>query len=82
MIYSWNSNTRPYEMVVLMMHVERGDTCSLSQKHRIYHRSAMLTEKSKPEGKRIMPETRFTEFPALSVGPRGGISRSASETND
>ena len=29
------------------------------------------------EGKRIIPETRFTEFPALSVDPRVGISRSA-----
>ena len=36
----------------------------------------MQTEKSVPEGKRIMPETRFTEFPALSVDPRVGISRS------
>ena len=26
-----------------------------------------------------MPETRFTEFPALSVDPRVGISLSASE---
>ena len=29
----------------------------------------MQTEKSQPEGKWIMPETRFTEFPALSVYP-------------
>ena len=28
------------------------------------------TDKSEPEGKRIMPETRFTEFPALSVDRR------------
>ena len=28
------------------------------------------------EGKRIMPGTRFTEFPALSVEPMVGISRS------
>ena len=41
----------------------------------------MQTEKSQPEGKRIMPETRFTEFPALSVDPRVGISQSASETD-
>ena len=40
----------------------------------------MQTEKSQPEGKRIMPETRFTEFPALSVDPKIGISRSASDT--
>ena len=49
--------------------------------NRIYHRSLMQTEKSQPESKRIMPETRFTEFPALSVGPRVGISWTASETN-
>ena len=39
------------------------------------------TEKSQPEGQRIMSETRFTEFPALSVDPRVGISRSALETD-
>ena len=42
----------------------------------------MQIEKSLPEGKRIMPDTRFTEFPALPVDPRVGISRSASETDD
>ena len=41
----------------------------------------MQTEKSQTEGKRIMPQTRFTEFPALSVDPKVGISRSASETD-
>ena len=49
---------------------------------RIYHRSWMLIEKSQPEGKRMKPETRFTEFPALSVDPWVGISRSALETDD
>ena len=49
--------------------------------YRIYHRSQMQTEKSQPEGKRIMAETKFTEFLALFVGPRVGISWSASETN-
>ena len=49
--------------------------------NRIYHQSLMQTEKSQPESKGIMPETRFTEFPALSVDPRVGISCSASETN-
>ena len=49
---------------------------------RIYHWSPMQTEKSQPEGKWIMPGTRFTSFPALSVDPRVGLSRSASETND
>ena len=39
---------------------------------RIYHRSPM--QKSHPKGKRIMPETRFTDFPALSVDPRAGLS--------
>ena len=29
----------------------------------------------------MMPKTRFTEFPALSVDPRLRISRSALETN-
>ena len=49
--------------------------------NRIYHRFLMQKEKSKPVGKRIMPETRFAEFPALSVDPRVGISLSASETD-
>ena len=38
----------------------------------------MQTEKSQPEGTRIMPETRFTEYPALPIDLRVGISRSAS----
>ena len=50
-------------------------------KNRIKHRSPMQIDKSQPEGKRIMPETRVTEFPALSVDPRVEISRSASETD-
>ena len=50
-------------------------------KKRIYHGPPIQTEKSQPEGKRIMPETRFTEFPVLSIGPRVGISQSAPETN-
>ena len=41
----------------------------------------MQIEKSQPEGKRIMLETRFTEFPAISVDPRVCSSLSASETN-
>ena len=59
--------------------------------------SPMQTEKCQPSGQRIMPErglprfrhyplTRglefFTTYPALSVDPRVGISRSASETNN
>ena len=51
----------------------------LSQIKRIHHRSSMQTEKSKPEGKRIMPETRFIELPASFVDPRVEISWSGSE---
>ena len=40
----------------------------------------MQTEKPQPEGSQRMPETRFTEFPALSFDPRVRISGSASET--
>ena len=47
----------------------------------IYHRLLIQTEKAHPEGKQMMSETRFTEFPALSVDPRDGISRTASETD-
>ena len=35
----------------------------------------MQTEKSQSEGIRIMPETRFTEFPALFIDQRVEISR-------
>ena len=41
----------------------------------------MQTEKSQPEGKRIIPETRFTGLTTLSVDPRIEISQSASETD-
>ena len=41
----------------------------------------MQTEKSHPEDKWIMPETRFTKFSAFSVDPRVGISQSASATD-
>ena len=44
-----------------------------SKSNRIYHRYPIRTEKSQPEGKWIMLETRFTEFPALSIGPRVGF---------
>ena len=46
------------------------------------YRSPLQTEKSLPEGKRIMLETRFTEFLALSVDPRIWISPSALENDD
>ena len=49
---------------------------------RIYHWSPMQAEKSQPEGKRIMPETRFSQFPALYFDPKVGTSLSASETDD
>ena len=48
--------------------------------NRTYLWSLMQTENSQPEGKRIFPETRFTEFSALSVDTGVGISRTASET--
>ena len=39
----------------------------------------MQIEEYYPEEKRILPETKFTEFPTLSVDPSVEISRSASE---
>ena len=50
--------------------------------NRIYHRSSMQIDKFPPEGKRIMPETRFTAFRALSVDSKVRISWSASETDN
>ena len=50
--------------------------------NRIYHRSLTQREKSQPEDKQIMLETRFTKFPALSVDPRAEMSQSGSETED
>ena len=41
--------------------------------NRILHRFPMQTEKSQPGDKRIMPDMRFTEFPALSVDSRGEL---------
>ena len=41
----------------------------------------MQIEKSQPEGKQVMPEMRFTQFPASSVDPRVGISLSALDTD-
>ena len=49
--------------------------------NRIYQRSLMQGDKCQHEGERVMPETKFTEFPALSVDPRVRISRFASETD-
>ena len=39
--------------------------------NRIYDWFSVQTENSQPEGKRTMPETSFTEFPAFSVDPEG-----------
>ena len=50
--------------------------------NRICHQYYVQTEKSQPEGKEMMPETRFTEFLTLSIDPRVGISWSASKTDD
>ena len=60
---------------------KRRKSMSMNCDIRICHRSPIQTETFQPEGKRIMPEMTFTEFPALSVDPRVGISRSASETD-
>ena len=57
-------------------------TMFISRSNRIYHLSSMQTEKSQPEEKQIMLETRFTKFPALSVDLRVGISQSALEIDD
>ena len=50
--------------------------------NRLYHRSLRSTEKSLPEGKRIMPEMRFIVFPAFSIDQRVMISRYALEIDD
>ena len=41
--------------------------------NKLSHRSSKQTEKPQPEDKRIMPDTRFTEFLALSVDPKAGL---------
>ena len=61
--------------------IELGTDRSANEINRIFHRFMVQTEKSQPRGERIMPETKFTEFPALSIDPRVGISQPASETN-
>ena len=42
----------------------------------------MQTEKFQPDGKQIIPETSVIEFLSLSVEPRIGIFRSASDLDD
>ena len=85
---SWNKILYPSQdniMLSLLHHPLHQDDVHMTVCagiNRIYHRSLMQTEKSQPKGKQIMPETRVTEFTALSVYPRVGISRSASETDD
>ena len=49
----------------------------IKKKNRICHQSPMQTEKSRFEGKMVMPERKFTECSALSIDPRVGISLSA-----
>ena len=50
--------------------------------HKEHHyQSTMQTEIFQAEGKRVVPETRFTGFPPLFTYLRVGISRSASETD-
>ena len=53
--------------------------CLVFGTNRIYHQSLKQTKKSQPQDKQIMLKTRLTEFQALSVDPRVGISWSASE---
>ena len=50
--------------------------------NRLYYRPPMQIEKALPEDKRVMPETRFIEFPALSVDARVGESLPVSKTNN
>ena len=69
------SRSKLYSVVIVIARM----VCDNAQRgvtNRIYHLSAMQTEKSRPEGEQIMPETRFTEFPAFFVDPRVGISLS------
>ena len=68
--------------IVCQLGDNRAQNCYLWRINRIYHRSPMQTEKSQPEGKRMTPETRFTEFPALSVDPRVGIPLSVPEIDN
>ena len=42
----------------------------------------MQTEKFQPDSKQIIPETSVIEFLSLSVEPRIGIFRSASDLDD
>ena len=41
------------------------------EKNRTYHRSSTQTEKYQPEGKRVMSETRITEFSGIIRSPEG-----------
>ena len=52
------------------------------QKNRILPSSLMPTGKSQAKNIWIIPETRFTEFPALSVDRSTAISWSAVKTDD
>ena len=50
--------------------IHLGTFAIVTKINKIYHWPAMQTEKSQLEGKRMIAETGFTEFPALSVDPR------------
>ena len=63
-------------MIVSLLHLNTEKILSV-RTNRILHQSSMQTEKSQLADKWIMQETRFTEFPALSVDPGVGISMSA-----
>ena len=45
------------------------------------HIRVSIISDSDREGKRIIPEMWFASFPVLSVDPRVGISRSASDAD-
>ena len=79
LIVLWCISTQTYFSFSKRTKYTSVTSCLLPWTNRIYHWSLMQSEIFQPEGKWIMPEKRFPEFPALSVV---GISRSASMTND
>ena len=50
------------------------EVADIFKTHSIKYTAEIWEENFQPEGKRIMPETRLTSFPALYVDPRVGIS--------
>ena len=57
------------------------DTTDRGNTNRICYPPPIETEKFQPEGQREMSEMRFTDFPAISIDPRVGISQSVSESD-